>query len=82
MIKRYLTYVHSKEPHHRRRHALAVAGVVAGLFFVVWFASFSSRMGSQSVAAQTAADQAAAAATSFQPATAGIEVATTSVYSQ
>ncbi len=78
---KYLDYIKRQEPHHRRRWALGMAGVITGVFFFAWLASFSSRLGSESVVEQNRADQAAAAAAVYQPDAAGLEVATTSVYS-
>lgn len=43
MIKTYLKHILSKEPHHRRQHAVQVAGVLTALAFVVWVTTLPLR---------------------------------------
>lgn len=45
MIKRYFNHVQSKPTHHRRQHAMQVAGILTALAFVVWVTTLPMRFG-------------------------------------
>lgn len=45
MIKRYINHVQSKPTHHRRQHAMQVAGILTALAFVVWITTLPMRFG-------------------------------------
>lgn len=69
----------TKEPHERRRHALAVAATLTALVFVLWVVTLGVRMNNHQVAAQ---EQSAAAAAADAATQAQLQVSQTSVYSQ
>ena len=87
-MRRYIEHIKSKEPHEQRRHALGVAGIVAGVFALAWVATLPARLGaiSASEASDPNTDYSQAAAVAGAQAAQsqgapGVEVATTSVYS-
>lgn len=45
MLKRYLNHVQSKSTHHRRQHAVQVAGILTAIAFVVWITTLPLRFG-------------------------------------
>ena len=89
-MKRYLEHIKSKEPHEQRRHALAVAGAIVGVFALAWVATLPARLGAISAASQPDPNvdyslagqaQTAAVAGAQDASQPGVEVASTSVYS-
>jgi len=58
---KYVEHILSKEPHERRRHALAWAAALTAVFFVAWIVTLGPRINSDA-AARTAEDQQQAAA--------------------
>ena len=70
-MKRYFDHIQSKEPHERRRHALQIAGVVTGLFFIAWITTLGLRLPQ----AGPSQEELSAAAAQSQ-----LEVAQTSVF--
>lgn len=92
-MRRYIEHVKSKEPHERRKHAMQLSGVLVGLFFVAWVATFASRLGMPvdggstnppAGSGQTAAAANATMLNQDQSSTSGaaqLEVSTSSVYS-
>jgi hypothetical protein len=87
MIKRYMEHMQTKHPHHRRQHALQVAGVFTALAFVVWITTLGMRFGGASggqVATQNGTDgqtQLAGAGATSDTSQTGLEVVATSTYS-
>jgi hypothetical protein len=79
---KYLDHIKSKEPHERRRHALTIAGVLTGVFFVAWLATLPIRLASSAPTEQTTDSSLTASVDQTQinnqP---GVEVSTSSVYS-
>ena len=45
MIKRYFRHIQSKPTHHRRQHAVQVAGILTAVAFVVWITTLPLRFG-------------------------------------
>lgn len=45
MLKRYLNHIRSKPSHHRRQHAVQIAGILTALAFVVWITTLPLRFG-------------------------------------
>ena len=45
MIKRYFNHIKSKPTHHRRQHAVQVAGMLTAVAFVVWITTLPLRFG-------------------------------------
>ena len=68
-MKKYFDHIRTKEPHHRRQHAMQIAGVVTAMVFAVWITTLGLRLGSSTQLAQDEIDQtsltAAAAQTNF-----------------
>lgn len=86
-MKRYIEHIKTKEPHHRRKHAMQLSGAIVGVLFVVWLGTFSMRLGTpgESTEADPSASSgqtaSAANATMLPSGAAQLEVSTTSVYS-
>ncbi len=87
MIKRYMEHMQTKHPHHRRQHALQVAGVFTALAFVVWITTLGLRFGGVpgAVASQNGSDdqqtQLAGAGATSDTSQTGLQVVATSTYS-
>jgi len=45
MYKKYVEHIQSKPPHHRRQHAMQVAGTLTVLAFVIWIGTLGMRFG-------------------------------------
>ncbi len=45
-MKKYFDHILNKEPHHRRQHAMQVAGVITAAVFVVWVTTLGVSLGS------------------------------------
>ncbi|HEY4501832.1 MAG TPA: hypothetical protein VJJ20_02100 [Candidatus Paceibacterota bacterium] len=54
-MKKYFDHIKTKEPHHRRQHAMQIAGVITAMVFAVWITTLGLRLGSS---AQVAGDDA------------------------
>ncbi len=86
MYKKYVKHVQAKTPHHRRQHAVQMAGVFTALAFVVWVTTLGVRFGTTVNTGQVATGdqgnvqqtQLAGAAASGDTSQAGIEVVGTS----
>jgi hypothetical protein len=52
-MRRYIEHVKAKEPHHRRQHAVQVAGLLTAVAFVVWITTLPLRFGGSGTVAQT-----------------------------
>ena len=82
MYKKYMQHVQAKTPHHRRQHAVQVAGLFTALAFVVWITTLSFRFGPTPSSGQVAGGantdaqqtQLAGAASSGDTSQSGIEV--------
>jgi hypothetical protein len=61
MYKKYVKHIQGKTPHHRRQHAMQVAGLFTALAFVVWVTTLGFRfapvINSGAVANGTGGDQ-------------------------
>ena len=79
-MRRYLEHIRSREPHERRRHALGLASVITGVFFVAWVATLGVRLntGGEPVPQDPLTAAAVQAQTDNAP---HLEVSTSSVYS-
>jgi hypothetical protein len=84
VVKKYMNHVKSKTPHHRRQHAVQMAGVFTALAVVVWITTLGWRFGtpqeSGNSATVTSADQTllAGVAASDTTSQTGLEVVSTS----
>ncbi len=66
-MKKYYDNVMQKEPHHRRQHAMQIAGVVTAAVFAVWITTLGLRLGGgQTQVAQDAAGQTSLSASAAQ----------------
>jgi hypothetical protein len=57
-MRRYIEHIKAKEPHHRRQHAVQVAGVLTAVAFVVWITTLPLRFGGTGAVAQTGGENA------------------------
>jgi hypothetical protein len=67
-MKKYLDHIMQKEPHHRRQHAMQIAGVITAMVFGVWITTLGLRLGGTPNVAQDDSNQ-----TSLSAATAASE---------
>ena len=63
-MKKYFDHIKTKEPHHRRQHAMQIAGAVTAAVFLVWITTLGLRLGNSSNVAQEDGDQTLTAAAS------------------
>ena len=44
-MKKYFDHIKTKEPHHRRQHAMQIAGVITAMVFAVWIPTLGGGWG-------------------------------------